>query len=305
MLHPRLFCLLISCCVSLLTHAQELDARVTVNHQQVEGTNVSVFEALEERLNDFINQRQWTELQFKKNERISCTFSIVVKKYDETEHLFTCSATVSATRPVFNASYTTTTFATNDNNFNFAFQEFDQLEFRKDQITNDLTALIAYYAYLIIGIDLDTMSPSGGTDYLQTALDICNNAQSLTASSKGWKPFDDGKNRYAIVNDWLDGGMSAFRDAQYKYHREGLDVMVENSERARASITEAFEAIQQARDNKTMSLLPQLWTEYKADEIVGIYQGHATQKEKDFLIDLLTNINASKSSSWNKIRNAL
>ncbi len=282
--------------------AQELDARVTVNHQQVEGTNVSVFEALEERLNDFINQRQWTELQFQKNERIACNFSIVVKKYDEGENLFTCSATVTATRPVYNASYTTTTFATNDNNFNFIFQEFDQLEFRQDQITNDLTALIAYYVYLIIGIDLDTMSPSGGTTYLQTALDICNNAQGLTASAKGWKSFDDGKNRYAVVSDWLDGGMSAFRDAQYKYYREGLDVMVENSERARASITAAFEDIQKARENKTMSQLPELWTEYKADEIVGIYQGHATQKEKDFLIELLTNINASKSANWNKIR---
>lgn len=287
---------------SCALRAQELDARVTVNHAQVEGTNVSVFEQLEERLTDFVNQRQWTELQFKKNERISCNISITVKKYDEAANQFTCSANISAVRPVYNSAYTTTTFATNDNNFNFTFQEFDQLEFRTDQVDNDLTALIAYYAYLIIGIDLDTMSPMGGTSCLQTALDICNAAQSLTVSSKGWKAFDDGKNRYGIVSDWLDGGMADFRKAQYTYHRQGLDLMAENNERARANITTAFEELKAARENKSMSLLPQLWTEYKADEIVNVYQGHATQKEKDFLTELLSGINASKNASWNKIR---
>ena len=98
--------------------------------------------------------------------------------------------------------------------------------------------------------------------------------------------------------------MTDFRKAQYTYHRQGLDLMTENSERARANITAAFEDLKKARENKSLSLLPQLWTEYKADEIVNIYQGHATQKEKEFLIELLTNINASKSASWNKIRSA-
>lgn len=297
---------LIFCFFALFTflglRAQELDARVTINHQQVEGTNTSVFENLEEALTNLLNSRHWTDMQFQKNERISCNFSIQVKKYDDSDNLFNCQLSVSATRPVFNSSYTTTTFSTVDNNFNFNYKEFDQLEFRKDMIDNDLMAMIGYYVYLIIGIDMDTMSPKGGTPYLQTALDICNSAQSLSVSAKGWKAFDDGKNRHGIVNDWLDGSMEPFRNMQYKYHREGLDLMVENSERARANITEAFELLQTARENKSMSMLPQLWTEYKADEIVGIYQDHATQKEKDFLTELLSKINASKSSTWNKIK---
>ena len=140
----RTFFILLSSLIACTLQAQELDARVTVNHSQVEGTNVSVFEQLEERLTDFINQRQWTDLQFKKNERINCNFSITVKKYDEAANQFTCSANISATRPVYNSSYNTTSFATNDNNFNFTFQEFDQLEFRTDQIDTDLTALTAY-----------------------------------------------------------------------------------------------------------------------------------------------------------------
>ncbi|MDO4211518.1 MAG: DUF4835 family protein [Bacteroidales bacterium] len=283
--------------------AQELDARVTINHQQVEGTNASVFETLEQDLSSFINDRQWTEMQFRNNERISCVFSITVKKYDDSEGLFNCTLNVSATRPVYNSTYTTTTYSNVDGAFDFTYKEFDKLEFRKDVIDNDLTALIAYYVYMIIGADMDSMSPKGGTPYLQTALDICNSAQGLGVSNKGWKPFDDGKNRHGIITDWLDGSMEPFRNMFYKYYREGLDLMVENSERARGNITEAFELLSQARESKTMSMLPQFWTEYKGDEIVSIYQGHATQKEKDFIPELLGKINPSKSNVWNTIKN--
>ena len=287
---------------ALCATAQELDARVTINHQQVEGTNVSVFETLQQDLASFINDRQWTDMQFGKNERISCTFSITVKEYDEGEGLFKCTLNVSATRPVFNSTYTTTTYANSDGSFDFTYKEFDKLEFRRDVIDNDLTALVAYYVYMIIGADMDSMSRLGGTPYLQAALDICNSAQSLGVSSKGWKPFDDGKNRQGIISDWLDGSMEPFREMLFKYYREGLDVMAENTERARSNITEAFELLQKARENKSMSMLPQFWTEYKGDEIVNIYKGHATPKEQDFLTDLLSRINASKNSEWNKIR---
>lgn len=289
--------------VPLMTKAQELDARVTINHQQVQGTSTAVFDNLKQSLSEFINDRQWTNLQFRRSERISCSFNLTIQKFDETDHRFEGVLTVTATRPVFNSSYTTTMFSTRDGQCVFRFQEFDKLEFRADNIDNDLTAIIAYYAYLIIGFDLDTMSPKGGTDALQTALDICNNAQSLSLSAKGWKPFDDGKNRHAIVSDCLDGAMEPFRLMQYKYHREGLDVMAENSERGRVGITEAFDLLAKARENKSMSMLPQLFCEYKADEIVNIYKGKATQKEKDTLIPLLGKINASKNSTWSRIRN--
>lgn len=284
-------------------HAQELDARVSVNHQQIQGTSTAIFESLQRTLTDFINNRQWTQLQFRRTERIPCSFSFTVQKYDEADNKMECALTVAATRPVFNATYTTTFFSVRDGNCNFRFQEFDKLEFRPEMIDNDLTAIVAYYAYLIIGWNLDTMSPKGGTDVLQTALDICNNAQTLPLSARGWKAFDDGKNRHAIVSDYLDGAMEPFRTMQYKYYREGLDVMADNVERGRVAVTEAFELLARARENKTMSMLPQLFTEYKADEIVNIYQGHATQQEKEFLVDLLGRINASKNPHWNKIRN--
>ncbi len=283
-------------------NAQELDARVTINHQQVQGTNTAVFEALEKALTDLLNDRQWTQFQFNRNERIQCTFAINVKKYDESTGQMNASLTVQSTRPVYNSNYTSTVFSTVDNEFTFEFQAFDQLEFRPDVIDKDLTALIAYYVYIIIGMDLDTMSPEGGTEILQLAKTICNNAQSLTLSAKGWKPFESDKNRYAIINDYLDSGMAPFRSMQYKYYREGLDTMAENVDRGRTAVTEAIELLKTARENKPMSMLPQLWTEYKRDELVGIYQGKGTSKEKESVSNILSSINASQNVHWNKLK---
>ena len=303
MRYTRLIILLVTLvCAGSNAAAQELEARVTINHQQVQGTTTSVFEALEKSLTNLLNDRQWTQYQFNRNERIQCTFAINVKKYDESTGQMNASLTVQSTRPVYNSNYTSTVFSIVDNEFTFEFQPFDQLEFRPDVIDKDLTALIAYYAYIIIGMDLDTMSPEGGTEILQLAKTVCNNAQGLTLSAKGWKPFESDKNRYAIINDYLDSGMAPFRALQYKYYREGLDTMAENVDRGRTAVTEAIEMLKTAKDNKPMSMLPQIWTEYKRDELVGIYQGKGTTKEKESVSTILSSINASQNVHWNKIK---
>ena len=303
MRYTRLIILLVTLvCAGSHAAAQELDARVTLNHQQVQGTNTSVFEALEKALTELLNERQWTQYQFNRNERIQCSFAINVKKYDESTGQMNASLTVQSTRPIYNSNYTSTVFSTVDNEFTFEFQAFDQLEFRPDVIDKDLTALIAYYAYIIIGMDLDTMSPEGGTEILQLAKTVCNNAQGLTLSAKGWKPFESDKNRYAIINDYLDSGMAPFRALQYKYYREGLDTMAENVDRGRTAVTEAIEILKTAKENKPMSMLPQIWTEYKRDELVGIYQGKGTAKEKENVSTILSSINASQNVHWNKIK---
>jgi len=147
--------------------AQELNAKVTVNHNQIQGTDASVFENLQQTLEQFINTRQWTHYQFQRNERINCNFNITVSKYDPGSNLFTCSALIQANRPVYNAAYSSTLYNNQDGDFNFTFAQFDQIEFNEENIDNQLTALIAYYAYLIIGLDLDSFSPMGGEDILQ------------------------------------------------------------------------------------------------------------------------------------------
>ena len=289
--------------VSMLTcKAQELNATVNLNHQQVQGTSTSVFENLEQSIKDFLNQTQWTNLQFQRNERINCSFNITVKKYDDSENAFDCTLVVQANRPVFNSSYTTVTYSITDNSFNFDFKEFDQLNFRLESIDSDLTALLAYYAYMIIGMDLDTMSPLGGTELLQQARQVTNNAQSLTRSAKGWKAFDDYKNRYGIINDYLDNAMEPMRQLMYKYHRDGLDAMVENPDRGRAAILEAMDLLKEAHSNKAMSMVPQVWTDYKRDEITNIFKEKGTSTEKADMYETLMNINTSQSAYWNQIK---
>ena len=281
--------------------AQELQAKVTINHQQIQGTDASVFDNLQATLEQFINERQWTNLHFQRNERIQCNFNITVTKYDQSSNLFTCRAIIQANRPVYNSSYTTTLYNNTDNNFDFEFAQFDQLDFREENVDNQLTALVAYYAYLIIGLDLDSFSPMGGEDVLQRCMNLTNNAQNLNFT--GWKAFDDSRNRFAIINDYLDGAMKPFRQLQYDYYRTGLDEMANNVERGRTNITTALENdLKKSHEDRPMSLLPQIWTDYKKDELANIYKGHGTQKEKDAVYELLFAINASQNATWDKIK---
>ena len=286
--------------LALSAKAQEVEARISVNHQKVEQTSDAVFESLQTQLTEFVNNRQWTAMQFRPNERLQCTFNFTVNKYDEGSNRFDCELFVQCTRPVFNSSYTTTLFATQDKNVSFNYQEFDQLEFRVDQLDNELTAIVAYYIYLMLGLDGDAMAPLGGTEQLQVAQTIVNNAQSF--AGKGWKAFENDRNRYAVINDLMDTGMEPFRRMQYTYYRNGLDAMAENADRARASITEAIEQLKLAKENKPLSTLPLLFTEYKADELVGIYKGKGTGTERQAVVEILSNINPSKNSSWNQFK---
>ena len=281
--------------------AQELEAKININHNQIQGTDASIFDNLQQTLEQFVNERQWTNLKFQKNERIQCSFNVTVTKYDKNTNTFTCKAQVQANRPVYNSAYTTTLYNNVDNDFTFQFAQFDQLEFNEENIDNQLTALFAYYAYLIRGINLDSFAPMGGEDILQRCMNLTNNAQNL--NYPGWKSFDNDRNRFAIINDYLDGGMAPFRQLQYDYYRKGLDEMATNAERGRTEITTALEQnLKKCHEDKPLSRLPQIWTDYKRDELANIYKGKGTQKEKESVYEILFSINASQSNSWNKIK---
>jgi len=281
--------------------AQELQAKVTINRNQIQGTDASVFESLQQTLEQFINDRQWTNLQFQKNERIVCNFNITVTKYNQDDNAFTCTALIQANRPVYNSSYTSTLYNNKDNDFNFQFSQFDQLEFNEEVIDNQLVALVAYYAFLIIGLDLDSFAPMGGEDVLQRCMNLANNAQNL--NYPGWKAFDNDRNRYAIISDYLDVAMQPFRQLQYNYYRQGLDEMANNADRGRTAITTAIqEQLKKCHEDKPLSMLPQIWTDYKRDELASIYKGKGTQKEKESVYDILFSINASLNNAWEKIK---
>lgn len=281
--------------------AQELEVKININSSKVGTTDKSVFDNLQQTLQQFMDDRQWTDLQFQKNERIVCSFNITINKYDKTNNTFECSAQIQANRPVYNSQYTSTLYHNQDGDFNFEFAEFDQLTFVEENVDNQLTALMAYYAYLIIGLNLDSFSPLGGTDVLQRCMNLVYNAQNF--EFPGWKSFDSSRNRFAIINDYLDEAMKPFRQLQYDYYRSGLDEMASNAERGRTNITTALEnGLKKAHDDKPLSLLPQIWTDYKRDELANIYKGKGTQKEKETVYDILFGINASQSNAWNKLK---
>ena len=296
-----IYCIGLLCSWGTAAHAQELQAKITINHNQIQGTDASVFDNLQQTLEQFVNDRQWTALQFQKNERIACNFNITVTKYDASTNLFTCNALIQANRPVYNSAYTTTLYNNKDNDFNFEFAQFDQLYFNEEQIDNQLVALFAYYAYLIIGLNLDSFSPMGGEEVLQRCLYLTNNAQNLNFT--GWKAFDNDRNRYAIISDYLDVAMQPFRQLQYNYYRQGLDEMANNADRGRTAITTAIqEQLKKCHEDKPLSMLPQIWTDYKRDELASIYKGKGTQKEKESVYDILFSINASLNNAWEKIK---
>lgn len=280
--------------------AQELQAKVNINHSQIQGTDASIFDNLQQTLEQFVNERQWTALQFQKNERINCSFNLTVTKYDRDNNRFSCTALIQANRPVYNSAYTTTLYNVSDKNFDFEFAQFDQLNFNDETIDNQLTALFAYYAYLIIGLDLDSFSPMGGTEILQQCMNLVNNAQDLGYA--GWKAFEDSRNRFAIINDYLEESLKPFRQLQYDYYRNGLDEMANNAERGRTNITAALDNLKKAHDNKPLSLLPQIWTDYKRDELANIYKGKGTQREKESVYEMLFAINAAQSNAWENIK---
>ena len=279
--------------------AQELNPTLTINTSKIQGTDKDVFKSLESAIKEFLTHQVWTEYHFADNERIQCSFNLIVNQYEKESGKMNCELTVQSNRPVYGSTYNTTVFNFRDTEVEFNYTEQDRIEYSPG-ITpdNNLTAILAYYSLLIIGLDFDTMSPNGGTDILRQVENIAAGAQSL---GSGWRSFDTKANRYSIINDYMNGTLAAFRQLQYKYHRQGLDDMTANADRGRATITESLSLLQQTRQAKSTSALPTLFTEIKKNELLSIYS-EGISKEKQQVKELLSQINPSLSNDWNTIK---
>ena len=279
--------------------AQELNPTFTINTSKIQGTDKDVFQSLEGAIRELLTHQVWTDYHFTAKERIQCNFNLTVNKYEQENGKMTCELSVQSSRPVYGSTYNTTVFNFRDTEVEFNYTEQDRLEYTPG-ITpdNNLTAILAYYSMLIIGLDFDTMSPSGGTDILRQVENIAASAQSL---GSGWRSFDNQANRYAIINDYMSGTMADFRQLQYKYHRQGLDDMSANADRGRATITESLELLKKAKQAQSTSALPTLFTEIKKDELVNIYSA-GINKEKQSVKDLLSQINPSLTNQWDAIK---
>lgn len=265
--------------------AQELNARITVNGDKIANANKSVFTTLQNALTEFINNRKWTNATFAVNERIDCSMTIIVNEMEESS--FKGEIQVQARRPVYNSSYTTTLLNFRDQQFDFEYMEGEPLEYQENMLTGNLTATVVFYIYIILGLDFDSFSPLGGTAYIQQAQQIVSLAQSQSWS--GWKAFDSNRNRHAVATALQDNASEAFRNLWYTYHRKGLDEMAANADRGRTTIIEALPALQEVKKARPTSVLLQMFSDAKLDEIVLIYS-KATAQEKQSGYKLLQEI---------------
>jgi hypothetical protein len=257
-----------------------------LNANQIQGTNKDVFKTLEEAINDFMNNTVWTNTVIDVAERIECNISI---NFTEQPNTVTYKGTlqVQARRPVFGSAYTTVLLNYIDNDFQFKYTEFEALEFSENSHLSNLTSMLAFYAYIIIGLDFDTFSPKGGDLYFQKADRIVNNASN--SSDPGWKAFDDKgrKNRYWLVNNLIDPEYDPIRLFYYNYHRLGLDVMGQSVEKGRLVIRDAVIELEKFYDSKPdpFTYLFLVTIDSKADEIVQVFsQAPVEDKKKIFSI---------------------
>ena len=282
----------------LIIQAQELNCNVQINSDQIIGSNKAVFNTLQKSISEFVNNRRWTELTYANAERIECSMTIIVKKLEGDN--FTTEIQIQSRRPVYNTSYSTTLFNFKDNEFDFEYKEFDQLELNANTITSNLTAVLAYYSYLIIGYDMDSYTRFGGTPYFQSAESIVNAAQSL--SYKGWKAFENTKNRYALTNNLMDEAFKKFRSFFYDYHRLGLDEMSINAVNGRAKIAEGIPLVREANRARPSAIVIASFMDAKSDELINIFK-KSTEKEKKEVVQVLTDINPTQTSRYESILN--
>ncbi len=281
--------------------AQELRCNVQVVHSQVQGTNKQVFQTLQKAIYEFLNNRAWTNHVYGNEERIECNMLINIQEQAGDE--FRGSIQIQSRRPVYNSSYNTPLFTYKDDNMRFRYVEFEPLEFSLNEHKSNLTSVLAYYAYIILGFDYDTFSPMGGSTYFQHAETIVTNAQN--APQKGWKAFESRKNRYWLVQNILSNEYEEVRQFMYQYHRQGLDQMSEEPAKGRAQITQSLELLQKVYRKKPDPFLffLQLITEAKSEEFINIYS-EANPAEINRAYEILTEIDPANVEKYKRMKEA-
>lgn len=283
---------------SLACDAQELNCNVEINADQVQATNKQVFQTLQEAINDYMNTTKFTNAQFATNEKIECRLFFTIKEYSD--NTMKGDLQVQSIRPVYNSSYTTTLINFKDSKIDFSYQENEPLIFSENSMESQLTAILNFYAYLILAVDFDSFSRKGGEQFFERAQNIVQLAQS--SGEIGWKAFEDSKNRSSVLGSYIEPATSIIRDMTYEYHREGLDEMALSPDKGRAKITSTLENIQKVYTVAPMSVALSMFRDAKFDELVNIYtKGSQTEREK--AVEILSPIYPTDLDRITKIKN--
>jgi hypothetical protein len=278
-------------------NAQEFNCDIRVSAQSIEGTDRRVFEALQTSLYEFMNNRKWSNVNIKNQERIECSILLTVKERISSDE-FKGSLNLILRRPVFNASYNTILLNYVDENFQFRYIESQTLDYNENSFSTNLTSTLAYYAYIFLGLDFDSYSLFGGDPFYRAAEAIVNSAQN--ANEKGWKAFDGNRNRYWLVENLQNATYRPIRQFLYEYHRLGLDLMSEKPDEGRAKIGETLAYLNTVNSSRPGLFMLQLIIDAKRDEIINVFSKGSAQ-EKTKAVNILREIDPANSSSYEKI----
>lgn len=281
--------------------AQELNCQIEVNYTQVQNSaSKQIFDQMKKSMYEFMNNTKWTTETYGPNEKIECSILIIIKEYVAPED-YSGSIQVTCSRPVYKSGYSTQIFNFEDDDFQFKFQQFSQLEFNINTFQNNLTSVLAFYAYVIFASDNDSFAPLGGTSYWQKAQQIVNNAQN--ANEKGWKSNENSgkqRNRYWLIENTLQPVFKGIRDCMYEYCRKGMDNMYAGPDEARATILKSLELLIPVAEARPASLGMQVFFNSKRDELINIFKG-ATPEEKNKVKEILTKVDPSGTTRYERI----
>ena len=293
----KILSLLIYALLAASAAAQELNCRVEVNSDKITGTNKSVFTTLQEAITSYMNDTKFTAAQYSPIEKIECTLFFTIKEYDGDK--MTGDIQVQATRPAYNASYTTNLINFRDSKVEFTYSEGEPLTFNETNMESQLTAILNFYAYMIIAIDTASFAPRGGEAAWDRVKTIVQQAQS--SGETGWRAFDDNKNRAAVLGAYTDPSTQQLRDMVYKYHREGIDQMSVSPDKGRAAITESLETLKNIYNVAPMSVGLSMFRDSKLDELVNVYT-KGSQEERDRVVEILSSLYPTDQDRIQKIK---
>jgi len=293
----KIFILLILSLFMLTARSQEFVCNVEVSSQQIQGSDRRIYETMKNAIYEFMNNRNWTNYNFKYNERIECSILINITERPSPDY-FRCDMTLALRRPVFNSSYNSVLFNYIDKDIDIEYIENQPLDFSVGMFSSNLTSILAYYAYVMLGLDFDSFMLNGGNPYYEAALNIVNTAQNTSYS--GWKSAENTRNRFWLLENLTNPSYAGFRSFYYEYHLKGLDVMYEFPEKGRQTILGTLEYLQEIKQSRPGLLFLQIIADSKRDELVNIFSdGIAT--EKTAAVKILNEIDPANAMTYQKI----
>ncbi len=279
-----------------VVEAQELNCQISINAPALSEVDRAVLETLADQLREFVNQRNWTDYEFQQQERIEATISITVSARNGDE--FTGTLQVQSRRPVFNASYHTPLLNHQDRDVKFRYIQNQPIDYTDNTYSGNLASHVAFYVYLILGLDFDSFAPFGGTPFFERAQNIVNLAQA--APDPGWRSHEGQRNRYWLIENIFNPSYRPIRQALYTYHRLGFDRLVDNLEAGRNEVINAIELLHRAQRNRPGSFLLQLLMSTKSDEIVNLLS-QASPSDKARVVNMLSEIDPANISRYRQL----